>query len=110
MPAIFDEVKLEAVASALRSVAHPVRLKILNLLVEKEQSVSDLCRDLELPQPYVSQQLTILKNHGIIAARREGQQVFYRVLNPYVTKIMECVRAQAASESNIKKEEEHEGE
>ncbi|SFN03380.1 ArsR/SmtB family transcription factor [Thermodesulforhabdus norvegica] len=105
MPVNLDDAKLEAVAAALKSVAHPARLKILNLLAEEEQSVSDLCRNLDLPQPYVSQQLTILRNHGIIAARREGQQVFYRVLNPHVLKIMECVRAQAATEPDILKKE-----
>lgn len=105
MTVYLDEFKLESVAAALKAVAHPARLKILNLLVDGEQRVSELCRQLDLPQPYISQQLTILRNYGIITAKREGQQVFYRILNPHIRKVMDCVRDQAVKESDMMEKE-----
>ncbi len=96
MPTPFDEQKLKAVADAIKAIAHPARLKIVDILVESERSVSELCQELGLPQPYVSQQLAILKAHGILSARRDGQQIFYGIANHHVTRIIECVRDQAA--------------
>ncbi len=104
MPTSFDENKLKAVAEAIKAIAHPARLKIVDILVEQEKSVSELCQELDLPQPYVSQQLAILKAHGIVSARRSGQQMFYGIANHHVSRIIQCVRDQAALDKQCLKD------
>lgn len=86
--------QLQRAAEILKTVAHPVRLRIIDALEAGERTVSDLCRILEAPQPYTSQQLNLMKMKGILASHREGHQVFYHIANRNVVKIIHCVRAQ----------------
>ncbi len=87
--------RLEKAAEILKTVAHPMRLRIIDSLEGGEMTVSALCRTLGTPQPYTSQQLNLMKSKGILAARRDGNQVFYRIANPDVVKVIHCVRTQA---------------
>lgn len=60
------------------AVAESRRRDILALLAADERSVSDIVRALYLPQPSVSKHLHVLRNVGLVHARRDGRQVFYR--------------------------------
>ncbi|NTW35438.1 MAG: winged helix-turn-helix transcriptional regulator [Syntrophobacteraceae bacterium] len=86
---------LEKAADVLRTVAHPVRLQIIDFLQEGEKSVTEICDHLGAQQPYTSQQLALLKAKGILGARRSGNQVHYSITLPGVIKIIQCVRQQA---------------
>lgn len=63
----------------LKAFAHESRLMILCILADGERSVTELERMLELRQPTVSQQLARLRADGLVAARREGKAIFYRL-------------------------------
>ncbi len=89
--------RLEKAAEVLKTVAHPVRLQIIDVLERGERTVSDLCRCLETAQPYTSQQLNLLKSKGILSARRHGNQVYYSIADPSVIKIIHCVRQQGST-------------
>lgn len=65
----------------LRSLAHEDRLLLLCQLTEAEHSVSELEEKLDIHQPSLSQQLGILRREGLVATRREGRHIFYRVAN-----------------------------
>lgn len=67
------------VAAILRTLAHPMRLLLACTLVEAEYSVGELEEKLDIHQPNLSQQLTVLRQSGIVATRREGKQIFYRL-------------------------------
>ena len=68
--------------TVLRAIADPTRREILDLLVSKEEeSVGELTKDFEMSLPALSQHLKVLREAGLIAGRREGRQIFYR-LNP----------------------------
>jgi DNA-binding transcriptional ArsR family regulator len=71
--------KAEAASSFMKSLANPNRLMIACALLEGERSVGDLEIDLGLRQPSLSQQLAELRESGIVEARREVKQVFYRI-------------------------------
>lgn len=88
--------RLEKAAEMLRAVAHPVRLSILQILENGEKNVTEICQSLGSAQSYTSQQLNILKSRGILASRKDGTQVFYRIAFPGVLKIIQCVCAQGA--------------
>jgi DNA-binding transcriptional ArsR family regulator len=71
--------KAEAAASFMKSLANPNRLMIACALLDGERSVGDLETDLGLRQPSLSQQLAELRESGVVEARREAKQVFYRI-------------------------------
>jgi DNA-binding transcriptional ArsR family regulator len=71
--------KAEAASSLMKSLANPNRLMIACALLDGERSVGDLETDLGLRQPSLSQQLAELRESGVVEARREAKQVFYRI-------------------------------
>jgi ArsR family transcriptional regulator len=74
----------ETVSSRLKLLAHPERLRILDVLRRNAECVCHLEALLDKPQPYVSQQLRFLRQAGLIVDEKEGQNVFYRLVDPEV--------------------------
>lgn len=71
---------LKASSDLLKALADPVRLRILHLLLEADEiCVCHLHEALELPQPTVSRHLAYLRKHGLVAGRKEGLWVHYRL-------------------------------
>ena len=79
-------------AGFFRALAHPVRIRILELLVKGERSVQDLQEALGLEQPVVSQQLAVLRSTNIVSGRKEGVSVRYAVRDPLVGTLLETAR------------------
>jgi DNA-binding transcriptional ArsR family regulator len=95
-----DTQYLERAADVLKTVAHPMRLQIIDALEKGEKSVTELCQHIGAQQPYMSQQLNLMKSKGILASRRNGNQVFYTIANFSVVKVIQCVRQQASGQEN----------
>jgi ArsR family transcriptional regulator len=70
----------------------PKRLEILNLLRDKELSVSELVRLTKLRQANLSQHLSILREKGIVKTRREGTTIYYSLANPKIIKAFDIIR------------------
>lgn len=64
-------------ARLLRLMAHPMRLEILAIVCRSDECVCHLSAALKKPQPYVSQQLAVLRKEGLITDHKEGTNVFY---------------------------------
>ncbi|AOY77612.1 ArsR/SmtB family transcription factor [Clostridium formicaceticum] len=80
-------------ASLLKSLSHPTRLEILELLKDKnELCVCEIYEKLDLEQSNVSQHLKILKDQGILSSRKEGLMVFYRVNYLEIYEILQKVK------------------
>jgi len=77
----------EAVA-ALKLMANEDRLLLLCQLSQGEMCVSDLEAQLGIRQPTLSQQLGVLRNEGVLCARREGKSIFYSVADASLLKIL----------------------
>lgn len=77
-------------AALLKLMAHPLRLQILDVLRNSNECVCHLASVLDKPQPYVSQQLAILRNGGAITDEREGVHIFYRLANENVMRQVEA--------------------
>jgi len=75
----FDQLNSQAVAAAslLKALAHPERLLVLCQLVEGEKGVGELLAHSQLGQSAFSQQLSVLKRHGLIRSRKVSQQIYY---------------------------------
>lgn len=81
-------------AEAMKALAHPKRLLVLDLLADgNERSVSELLADAGLSQSNLSQNLAIMRNVGLLATRKEGNVVYYRLADPRVAKAVSLVRA-----------------
>jgi ArsR family transcriptional regulator, virulence genes transcriptional regulator len=78
-----DELRARAAAIA-RALADPKRLCVVEELAKGERSVGDLSRCIGCQVPNMSQHLAVLRGAGIVASRREGSTVFYRLANPRV--------------------------
>jgi ArsR family transcriptional regulator len=77
-----------AKADMFRALAHPTRVRVLEVLVDGEQSVGALADMLNLDLPPLSQQLGVLRNAHIVTTRREGSMVFYRVTDPRMSQLL----------------------
>jgi DNA-binding transcriptional ArsR family regulator len=73
------EARAVEVANLLKTLAHPARLMLVCTLVEGEYSVGELEATLDIHQPTLSQQLTVLREADIVETRRDGKQIFYRL-------------------------------
>lgn len=88
---MIDPELVPVVAARFRALGEPGRLEILQQLLAGEQSVSTLVEATGRSQPNVSQHLAQLLKAGLVEARREGSRVFYKVVDPYLTRICDAV-------------------
>jgi DNA-binding transcriptional ArsR family regulator len=79
-------------AEFFRALAHPVRIRILEVLGAGEHSVRQLQQVLELEQPVVSQQLAVLRGKNIVRATKVGTTVRYALADRLITKLLEVAR------------------
>ncbi len=75
-------------AQFFKALAHPIRIRILEILVKGEVRVQDLQKVLALDQPIVSQQLARLRATGIVASRKDGTTTFYGVTDPEMAALL----------------------
>jgi DNA-binding transcriptional ArsR family regulator len=79
-------------AQFFRALAHPTRIRMLEILVREGRTVQELQEALTLDQPIVSQQLAVLRNQGIVSAQKEGLSVRYTLRDPLVGELLDVAR------------------
>ena len=79
-------------AQFFRALAHPTRIRMLEILVRGGRTVQELQEALTLDQPIVSQQLAVLRNQGIVSAQKEGLSVRYTLRDPLVGELLDVAR------------------
>jgi ArsR family transcriptional regulator len=90
---------LERTAELFKALMHPERLAILGMLREGERCVCEIEQELGHRQAYVSQQLGVLRNAGLVAQRREGWRVFYRLARPEILTVIAAAQGIATQAS-----------
>ena len=84
--------ELARVAQVLRLLAHPHRLKILEILRSRKRApVYEVAGTLGLPPAATSQHLNQMRRVGLVAAEREGREVWYRVGDPRSVAVLDCI-------------------
>ncbi len=78
-----------------QALSHPVRLRILDILAQQEACVCHLTAILGQRQPYVSQQLAALRQAGLVADRREGTLIYYRLADDQIARLLDGSKALA---------------
>lgn len=95
-----DEV-FELAAEVFRVMSAPMRLKIISCLCNGEKNVSQLLEEIDTTQPNMSQHLNTLYQAGVLGKRREGVQIFYRIVNDRVVTLCRAVCTQIAIETDM---------
>lgn len=88
---LMDEDVLSKAADCLKVLAHPVRLDIVQRLLNKEYAVGELAEAVGVRQHVASEHLGLMKKCGFLSSRREGQKVFYEVSEDHLVSLMECL-------------------
>ena len=90
-PLIQDSARAERIADVLKALAHPIRLRIIAILVVGDEHVNAMAERLEVPQPIISQQLRILRMRGLVEVAREKGLAVYRLAEPRLAQIIQCM-------------------
>ena len=81
----------ERQAENLKALGHPVRLQIIQALTDKPWCVCELAEELDVRQPYLSQQLAYLRRAGIVSGTKDGLQVQYCIEVPHVKALLKAI-------------------
>ena len=84
--AILDQ--CDIVSQVLKSLSHPVRLKVLCQVIERERTVTELTEFCGISQSAMSQFLGRMKDEGILESRREWNQVYYKIVDPKLVRLL----------------------
>ncbi len=85
------------IAAMLRIMAHPARLRLLNALRGGEECVCHLTALLDRRQAYVSQQLMLLREAGLVQERKESYRVYYRLKEPRVLPLLNAINGMSGA-------------
>ncbi len=79
-------------ADFFKTLGHPVRIRVLELLSERDHAVSEMLPEVGIEPANLSQQLAILRRTGLVTARREGLSVTYALTSPQVAELLRVAR------------------
>jgi DNA-binding transcriptional ArsR family regulator len=79
-------------AQLFRVLGHPLRIRILEILVGGERTVRDLQAELDLDSSGTSQHLAALRRQGILDSRRDGTSIYYRLADPRISQLLAVAR------------------
>ena len=83
---------IEQASRAMKAMSHPLRLKILCVLGDKEVSVQDIVASVGTSQSNISQHLAILRDKGVLRTRKDANRVYYRVGDMRTLKLLGMMR------------------
>jgi DNA-binding transcriptional ArsR family regulator len=78
-------------AECLRALAHPHRLRMVQMLLQGQYSVGELAEACKLPTPMASEHLRLMQRCGFLTSEKEGRKVYYRVTEPHLKNILKCI-------------------
>lgn len=78
-------------AECLRILAHPHRLRIVQMLLQGDFTVAELAEACRLPSAMASEHLRLMQRCGFLDSEKQGRNVFYRVTEPHLKNILACI-------------------
>jgi ArsR family transcriptional regulator, zinc-responsive transcriptional repressor len=88
---------LEQAAECLRTLAHPHRLRMIEMLLAGRYTVGELAEACGIPSHMASEHLRLMKHCGFLTGEREGRRTYYRVVEPHLEDILGCIRRRFAA-------------
>lgn len=97
-----DERLIQNAASIARAISHPVRLQILDELRDDGAYVMHLTSVLGRPQANISQHLMVLRQAGLVRAKRDGMTVLYQINDPRIVRVVDNLLTMASERANVR--------
>ena len=91
---------LREAAECLRTLAHPVRLRMVQLMLREELTVGELAEACGIPSHVASEHLRMMQHCGLLARRPDGRRIYYQVAEPTVARLMECIERRFGDNEN----------
>ena len=88
-----DPAAFAQAAECLKTLAHPVRLRMVQLLLHGRYTVGELAEDCGVPDNVASEHLRLMQRCGFFKSEREGRRVFYQVAESHLENIMACIES-----------------
>lgn len=82
----------QAKAELFKTLGHPARIRVLELLSERERAVAEMLPDVGVEATSLSQQLAVLRRAGLVVTRKEGSTVYYSLTSPQVAELLIAAR------------------
>ena len=85
--------QLTQAAECLRVLAHPHRLRMIQLLLQQELTVGQLAQACQIPHHMASEHLRLMQRCGFLTSRRQGRCTYYQVVEPHLKNILQCIES-----------------
>ncbi|MEN1681370.1 MAG: metalloregulator ArsR/SmtB family transcription factor [Planctomycetota bacterium] len=90
-PRLTDLESLAQAAECLKTLAHPHRLRMVQMLIQGEFTVGELAEACELPSHMASEHLRLMQRCGLLDSKKDGRRVYYHVAEPQLESIIQCI-------------------
>lgn len=84
---------LEQAAECLKTIAHPHRLRMIQMLLQGRYTVGELAEACELPSHMASEHLRLMQRCGLLTAEKDGRKAYYQIAEPHLANVMACIEA-----------------
>ena len=88
---LLDLEALREAAEFLRTLGHPVRLRMVQMMLQGKYTVGELADACDIPSHLASEHLRLMQRCGFLTCRREGRRRYYQVVDPCLRNLMECI-------------------
>lgn len=93
LPALTDLKALEQAAECLKTLAHPHRLRMVQMLLRSRYTVGELAEACDIPSHMASEHLRLMQRCGFMTSEKDGRNVYYQIAEPHLANIMTCIEA-----------------
>ena len=93
LPTLTSLEALEQAAECLKTLAHPHRLRIVQMLLRGRYTVGELAQACGIPSHMASEHLRLMQRSGFLTSEKDGRKAYYRIAEPHLANIMACVEA-----------------
>jgi ArsR family transcriptional regulator, zinc-responsive transcriptional repressor len=98
-PALTDLKALEQAAECLKTLAHPHRLRMVQMLLRGRYTVGELAEACDIPSHMASEHLRLMQRCGFMTSEKDGRNVYYQIAEPHLANIMACIEARFGDKS-----------
>lgn len=89
---LIELTRLHEAAECLKTLGHPHRLRMVEMLLKERYTVGELAEACAIPSNMASGHLRLMQRCGMLTAERDGRSVYYRITEPSLKKFMHCIR------------------
>lgn len=99
-PGITDIESMGRASDCLKTMAHPVRLQMIEVLLDHRLTVGEIAELCKVRSNVASEHLTKMRDRGLLEMEKEGRRVFYTIAEPGLRSIMQCIRVRFGEQAN----------